>query len=360
VTAGLLLATGGFIFYNANVLNDYTSASEAAAWRARYEQLYGKYKDIPQPRLAKTSLHLEMYPRHQKVEMRGTYLLVNTHATALDSIHLTTASGVETGDLRFNSTAVPVRSDEEFGYYTFVLEKSLQPGDSLRLSFRVQSSLQGFSNSGVDASVVANGTYFRNYHWLPAIGYQTVLELTDATERQAYGLSPRPEMPSLHDVSARQELFWDQETAFEAVVGTDENQRAVAPGTLQQTWKKDGRAYFRYVTNAPLRNEYAFFSARYAVHEKQWQDVEIQVIHHPEHTAHLERTARSIAASLDYYSKQFGPIPTTTSVLWSILLRAAACMPLPSTSPTWRASPTSIPKPMSETWIFLSRWRHMR
>ncbi len=309
VGAGLLFTTGGFIFYNTNVLHDYTSTAGAAAWRAGYEQLCGRYKGIPQPRLAETSLRAEMYPRQRQVVVRGTYLLVNTHAAALDSVHLTTASGVATGDLQFNRTATRVRSDEKFGYYTYVLAKPLRPGDSLRLSFRVQPSLQGFSNSGANASVVANGTYFRNYHWLPAIGYQTVLELTDAAERQTHGLSPRPEMPSLYDVRARQALFWDQQTAFEAVVGTEEDQRAVAPGTLRQTWKKDGRAYFRYVANAPLRNEYAFFSARYAVHSTQWQDVAIQVIHHPEHPAHVARTARSIAASLDYYSRQFGPYP---------------------------------------------------
>ena len=309
VGAGLLGATGGFIFYNTNVLNDYTSTAGAAAWRARYEQLYGRYKGIPQPRLANTSLHVELYPRQRQVAIRGTYLLVNRHAAALDSIHVHTAAGVATEAVRFDRMATPVRADGEFGYYTYVLEKPLQPGDSLRLSFRVLSSQQGFTNGGASASLVANGTYFRNYHWLPAIGYQPVLELTQAGERQTHGLSPRPETPSLYDVSARQELFWDQETAFEAVVGTDADQRAVAPGTLQQTWKKDGRAYFRYVANAPLRNEYAFFSARYAVHEKQWQDVTIQVIHHPRHAAHLARTARSTAASLEYYSRQFGPYP---------------------------------------------------
>ena len=309
VVAGLLFTTGGFIFYNTNVLNDYTSASDAAAWRARYEQLYSRYKQIPQPRLAKTSLHVEIYPRQQKVEMRGTYLLVNSHPAALDSIHIHTAAGVATEAVRFDRTANTVLSDEEFGFYTYVLEKPLQPGDSLRLSFRVQSSLQGFSNSGANASVVANGTYFRNYKWLPAVGYQAVLELKSTAERKAFGLSVRPEMPSLYDVNARQELFWDQETHFEAVVGTEENQRAVAPGKLQQTWKKEDRAYFRYATSAPLRNEWALFSAQYAVHEEKWQDVEIQIIHHPEHTAHLERTARSIAASLEYFSKQFGPYP---------------------------------------------------
>ena len=31
---------------------------------------------------------------------------------------------------------------------------------------------RGFSNAGLDASVVSNGTYFTNGAWLPAIGYQ--------------------------------------------------------------------------------------------------------------------------------------------------------------------------------------------
>jgi hypothetical protein len=241
--------------------------------------------------------------------MRGTYLLVNSHRAALDSIHLHTAAGVATEDVRFNRTAVQVLSDKEYSFYTYVLEEPLQPGDSLQLSFRVESSGQGFSNSGTNASLVTNGTYFRNYYLLPAIGYQTVFELKDATERKAFGLSPRPQLPSLYDVNARKELFWDQETHIEAVVGTEEDQRAVAPGKLEQAWKKGGRAYYRYATSVPLRNEWALFSARYALYEEKWQDVEIEIIHHPQHTAHLERTARSIQASLDYFSKAFGPYP---------------------------------------------------
>ena len=31
---------------------------------------------------------------------------------------------------------------------------------------------RGFSNRGIDASVVPNGTYFTNGAWLPEIGYQ--------------------------------------------------------------------------------------------------------------------------------------------------------------------------------------------
>lgn len=73
---------------------------------------------------------------------------------------------------------------------------------------------------------------------------------------------------------------------------------------------------FHYATDAPIGNEYAIFSANYAVHEAEWEDpddpgqgVAIQIYHHPEHTAHLDRMIRSIRAPLDYYTEQFGPYP---------------------------------------------------
>ena len=56
-------------------------------------------------------------------------------------------------------------------------------------------------------------------------------------------------------------------------------------------------------------SEWAFFSADYAVHEERWNDVAIRIFHHPGHTAHLERMVRSVRASLDYYTAQFGPYP---------------------------------------------------
>jgi ABC-2 type transport system permease protein len=92
-------------------------------------------------------------------------------------------------------------------------------------------------------------------------------------------------------------------------VGTDEDQIAVAPGALRRTWTEGGRRYFRYATDAPIRNRYAFFSANYALHEGRWNDVAIQIFRHPGHAANLDRMLRSVRASLDYYSQQFGPYP---------------------------------------------------
>src|SRR6185295_8757653 len=39
------------------------------------------------------------------------------------------------------------------------------------------------------------------------------------------------------------------------------------------------------------------------------QGVAIRIFHDPRHTMHLDRTMRSVRASLDYYTKQFGPYP---------------------------------------------------
>ncbi len=306
VAVGLILTLGGFIFYNTNVLNGYATASDVVEKRAEYERRYGRYDGIPQPRLTGTRLHVEIFPERREVEIRGTYRLVNSSAVAIDSIHLATVRAVETGAVAFDRPAALVLA-EDFGHRIYALKRPLEPGDSLRLDFTVQFKPQGFRESGVDASVAANGTHFTNGDWLPAIGYQPSRELTSAGDRRAHGLEPRPVLPSLYDVEARQE--WATRPAFEAVVGTDEGQVAVAPGALRRTWTEDGRRYFHYSSDGPIGGEWAFFSADYAVHAARWKDVAIRIFHHPRHTGKLDRMVRGARASLDYYTEQFGPYP---------------------------------------------------
>jgi hypothetical protein len=267
---GLILTLGGFIFYNTNVLNKYSTAYDRTERRAEYERRYGQYEGIPQPRLTGANLHVEIYSERRAVDIRGTYRLVNSSTVAINSIHLDTASEVETVAVTFDRPATRVLADEDLGHRIYTLEEPLQPGDLLGLSFEVHVAPHGFRNSGVNASVVTNGTYFKNLDWLPAIGYQPNRELSDAGDRRKHVLPPRPEVYSLYDIKARGARADGDRIAFDAVVGTDEGEIAVAPGALRQTWTEGGRRYFRYSTDAPIPNEYAFFSADYAVHEGQW------------------------------------------------------------------------------------------
>ncbi|MBF9221245.1 M1 family aminopeptidase [Hymenobacter ruricola] len=316
VAAVGIAGLGGFVFYNTNVLHDYTNAS--AAQRAAYEQRYRRYQHAPQPQLTGVNLRVEIYPRQQKAEIQGTYLLVNNTPAAIDSVHLATGTeDVETTALAFDQPARPVLVDAEQGYRIFALARPLRPGDSLRLRFHVRHQARGFSNRGADVQVVANGSSFRNLEWLPVIGYQPYRELDEAGARKAHGLAPRPATYSLHDVAARRYAPFPEQIRFEAVVGTDAGQTVVAPGTLRRTWTTAGRRYFHYATDAPIRNEYAFFSAHYAVQEGKWhnpsagaaQEVAIQIYYPPGMTENPARMVSSTRAALDYYTRQFGPYP---------------------------------------------------
>jgi hypothetical protein len=87
---GSCLASGGFIFYNTNVLNKYTSTADRMEMRAEYERRYGQYEHTTQPVLARTSCTSRSIPTRERLTSRGTYHLVNRSKVAIDSIHLST------------------------------------------------------------------------------------------------------------------------------------------------------------------------------------------------------------------------------------------------------------------------------
>ncbi len=319
------LLTGAFIFYNTNVLNKYLNDADQLQMRAEYERRYGLYENIIQPVLVRTNLQVEIYPNEQAADIQATYHLVNRSKAAIDSIHLSTVPHLGITAVSFDRKALPAVLDNDLGYQIYLLEDQLQPGDSVRMSFEVHIKPNGFSNTGVDASVVENGSHIDSNDWMPVIGYQENRRLRNAREREEFGLSPRPERPGLKDVAACYNTRHAQQIQFEAIVGTTKGQTAIAPGALRRTWTKGDRQYFHYATHAPIHNEYAFFSAMYAVREAQWmprpkteqvqesvcttQPVTIQIFHHPAHAANVERMVKSVQASLAYYSQHFGPYP---------------------------------------------------
>jgi ABC-2 type transport system permease protein len=308
VAAALVLTFGGLIFYNTRVLYASHAAPSGLELSAEYERRYGRYAGVPQPRPTATSLRVEIYPARRAVEIRGTYDLVNRTEATIDSVHVATALGVETRAVGFDRPAKPELVDEKLGHRIYSLETPLRPGESLKLEFEVRFDPRGFPVRDIDASVAPNGTHFGT-EWLPAVGYQRGREVRGTGERRAHGLPPRPEIPPHDDPVALMNLGGLEPIMFEAIVGTDEGQVAVAPGALRRTWAQAGRRYFHYATDAPILNSYAFFSAAYAVREGRWNDVEIQIFHHPGHALNVDRMIRSVQASLEHLTKRLGPYP---------------------------------------------------
>jgi ABC-2 type transport system permease protein len=308
VAAALVLTFGGLIYYNTSVLYARHAPPSGEEWRAEYERRYGRYANIPQPRPTATNLHVEIYPERRAVEIRGTFDLVNRTEATIDTVHVATSLEAETRAVGFDRPARPELVDEKLGHRIYALETPLRPGDSLKLEFEVRFDPRGFPVSDIDASVVPNGTFFGK-EWLPAVGYQKSREVWGDGQRRAHGLPTRPEVMSLDDPVALMDINGRELIMFEAVVGTDKGQTAVAPGALRRTWAQDGRRYFHYATDAPIVNNYAFFSAAYAVREGRWNDVEIQIFHHPQHAQNVDRMVRSVQASLDLLTERLGPYP---------------------------------------------------
>lgn len=310
MTLGLLLTLGGFIFYNTNVLNEHISEDELVERRADYERRYGKYEGIPQPQPAATSLRIEIHPGRRAATLQGSYRLVNRGAAPIGSVHLEPAFQVETR-VTFDRPARAVVADEKLGHFIYALDEPLEPGDSLTLDFDVRLERRGFRNSGLRTSgagvaIVPNGSYFTS-GVLPVLGYQPLRELQSAEDRRKHGLPRQVTLVPPGDIDPH--LASVPAATFEAIVGTDGDQVAVAPGELRRTWSEAGRRYFHYVSDLPINGTEVFFSAGYAVHRERWNHVDLQVFVHPGHREHLERLLRSVRASLDYYSAQFGPYP---------------------------------------------------
>src|SRR5690606_20260280 len=250
-------ASRGFVFHNTNVLNEYRTADEAAVLQAEYERRYAQYADIAQPFVTTASLRVDIHPSERRVEVRGAYELVNPGSVAIDSIHVATAPAVETRALTFDRAAERVLCDRELGPSIYALETPLEPRDSMRLDFQVRYEARGFGESGTEDKVVANGTFFTNACF-PATGYQRARELI---------------LPS------------------------------------RRSMDEDGRSFFHSAPDAPIGDEWASASARYTVHEAKWKDVAIRIVHHPEHTRHVEPVVRSLQASFEYYTRELGPYP---------------------------------------------------
>lgn len=302
-------ASGGYIFYNTNMLNEYVPGDLREERVARYERQYKQYEDLPQPKISALYAEVDIYPERRAVDIRGRYTLRNPDESQVDALHLSLnpeliVRSIDAPGLRLEL------DDDTLGYRIYDLDAPLAPGASMELAFEVAIENPGFVNSGSNTSVVANGTFFNNFAYLPRIGYARAAELVDPNDRRRLGLAPIQRMPSLDDAAARRNHYITPESDwidFETVVSTSADQIALAPGYLQREWTEDGRRYFHYEMDAPILGLVAWLSADWEVARDRWNDVAIEVYHHPAHTYNVERMIDAVKKSLDYLTSRFSP-----------------------------------------------------
>ncbi len=296
---------GGWIYYNTNLLNRYLTAWEQAERAASYEKRYGGLRPEAQPKVTALRMQLEIYPSIRRLHATGHMVLKNQTGSSIHDLHVTVPSELRVVRLAPLSDYRAEGRDREHGVYSYRLSQPLTPGRETRLTFELESRHRGFQNGLGDLSVMHNGSFINSLHLLPHMGYAAFRELKEPGERLAHGL-PGKGAGQGEGTTSLSDSDWID---FEAVVSTESDQIALAPGELKREWHSGGRRFFHYKTRQPVQKFFGFLSARYAVRKAQWRDVAIEVYHHPPHDRNVDRMILAVQKSLDYYTAAFGPYP---------------------------------------------------
>jgi ABC-type transport system involved in multi-copper enzyme maturation permease subunit len=302
-------ATGGWIFYNTNVLNKYVTADVAMDRQARYEKMFRQYRDLPQPKMTSVRIDVDIFPAERRMVARGHYDLQNKTTAPLDTLRIQQNPDVEVtwGTLPAHQVTL---DDKLSGFRILKLAQPLAPGATLAMDFTVEVRHPGFTNSGAPDKLNWNGTFFNSMEYFPQFGYNEGAELQDRNERRKRGLGEPQRMSKLEDKAAYANHVFGTGADwidFETTVSTSADQTAVAPGYLQKTWEKDGRRYFHYKMDRPMMPFFAYLSARWDVKKGDWHGVPIEIYYDDKHPYNVDRMITSAQKSLDYFTAQFTP-----------------------------------------------------
>jgi ABC-2 type transport system permease protein len=312
ITSFLVFSMSGcYIFYNTNIINEYADSDDEEERAVNYEKQLKKYEELVQPKITDTKVQVDIYPETRDFEVEGYYIMKNKSSEPISQIHVSlNPDHQQTYEyLRFDKEAKIIETYDDFRYYVYELEKPLQPGDSVKLSFKTAFVTKGFVEGNSNVDIVYNGTFFNNMYF-PAFGYNRDRELGDENKRRDHDLPPKERMLARDSkIGKTINLLGDDADAInlDITLSTSKDQIAIAPGYIQKEWEENGRKYYHYKMDKPIWNFYSIVSARYAVMKDKWNDVNLEIYYHPEHTYNLESMMHSMKESLKYYSENYSP-----------------------------------------------------
>jgi ABC-2 type transport system permease protein len=302
-------ATGGWIFYNTEVLNRLIGPKDQLALRADYEKNYKQFDRLPQPHVRSDKYWVDIFPRTRNMTMRVQEELYNPYPQPLTEIHYTTDLLYDT-DIQIPGATL-VKNDTRLFYRIYHFTPPLQPGESRTAIFTVKSKNRGFEDSVSNVEITQDGTFFNNTV-APMIGYDTGRELDDPNDRRKYGVGEQELMRPLErnctddcrDNYLRAHSDW---VDLETVISTSPDQIAIAPGSLVREWQENGRRYFDYKLDHPALRFFSFMSAGYEVQREEWNGVKLEVYYDKDHPWNVQRMMNSLKKSLEYYTQNYGP-----------------------------------------------------
>jgi ABC-2 type transport system permease protein len=313
----LAVGAGGWYYYNAHVLNEYLTAADRRHILANYERLYKKYENFPQPKVTAVEASINIHPERRSFDGTGRFTLQNKSAQAISEVHLTDQHET-VSQVKFDRPFSLLHREARDLYSIYALEKPLEPGEILTLTFTVRHESRGFRDGNEPAQFAYNGTFF-DAEFFPGVGYDPNVEIDDPRRRREEHLGPLEEMAKRGDaVHSRINLFTPNADwiTFHTILSTSGDQLGIAPGYLQRAWEKNGRHYYEYsMGSTHILDFFAYLSGRYAVRKQVYSGsngpVNLEVYYDPAHQFNVQEMLEASQAGLDYYQARFSPYQFT-------------------------------------------------
>jgi ABC-2 type transport system permease protein len=335
--SALFLGIGSFIFYNTNIINEYHPPKYWEKRAAEYEKKYKKFKNIDQPKIIGVNGEVHLFPKESRLEYSGTYKMKNKTDEAIDTLHSNFNRNASFNTFTFSVPCDTVFTDNTYGWKMFVFDPPILPGEEFSIEFSGTRNRKGFSNNGVDRTVIENGTMIWSNELFPSFGYNPGRELSNKRTRKKYGLTEEQDpMLKFDDINGNKHGILGDDADwvdFEMILSTDPDQIAMTPGYLQKEWTEGERRFFLYKMDQKIHNLFAFISARYEVLQEDFNGVSLEVYYHKSHNYNIDKLMDGMKKSIEYYSEIYGPYPYRQCRILEIPKYASYAASFPNTIP---------------------------
>jgi ABC-type transport system involved in multi-copper enzyme maturation permease subunit/extradiol dioxygenase family protein len=309
ITLIIFIFIGAYIFYNTNVLNDFTTKKQQIKKQYNYEINYNKYQDKAHPRITDVYIETHIFPHQRKLHLIGNYKLKNKTKRDVDTIILNINHTYNINTLNFSNPFEIINENKKDDFKLIVFNPAIQAGDSLLFDYDMLVENKGFSALGGNSRILTNGTFIDS-DMFPSFGYKKGNEIVDRKKRKELELPPTAGMPEMNDSTALMNNYVNSDADwihYEAVVSTSSDQIGITSGDLVKEWKKGDRNYYHYKLDQKVLNFFAFMSAKYEVKKDKWNDIPVEVYYQKGHEYNVDYMLKAMKMSLEYCSKNFSP-----------------------------------------------------
>lgn len=301
---------GAKVLHQTNEVGHYMSSQEQIQWRVDYENQFGKYQDMLSPKVRDVKTTMAFYPEQRKYALEGEYLLENTNAQVLNEILVSVHNNHNYQDLQISGATLQ-NYDQQFGQYLFKLKQPMQPGQTAKMTFKVDQQQNGYSDNNFENFIVPGFSIFQSARFMPMFGFAEFKRLSSPSLRQQYGLEPLPELTLEQEIAAAKGHLSNDfyRVNFATTVSTSADEIALAPGELVKQWQQDGRNFYQYQTHSPIRNGAVYASGDFNKATKKAGDIDVEVYYIDGHQANVEHILEAATATIDYAGNNFSAYP---------------------------------------------------